>query len=135
MSSPAHTGHAIDGFSCIHAPCRVGRLLSVSLAGVATVPISKAVQRWWPLPDSLDLVRGPVKVVASAVLTEVTRFVAGGQLSSTWVPFSSLDQLFGSVEIFTNVPTVYFVLPTRSDWTVLWNYSFLCVGLTRCAGA
>ena len=75
------------------------------------MPISEAVQRWWPLPDSLDLVRAPIKVVAAAVLGEVTRFVAGAQLSGAWVPFSSLDQLFGSVAVFTNVPTVYFRAP------------------------
>lgn len=92
------------------------------------MPISETVQRWWPLPDSLDLVRAPIKIVASAVLAEVTRFVAGGQLSSAWVPFSSLDQVFASVALFTNVPTVYFVLPTRSEWSVLWNNSFLCDG-------
>jgi hypothetical protein len=92
------------------------------------MPISEAVQRWWPLPDSLDLVRAPIKAVAPAVLAEVTRFVAGGQLSSAWVPFSSLDQVFASVAVFTNVPTVYFVLPTRSEWSVLWNNSFLCDG-------
>jgi hypothetical protein len=63
-----------------------------------------------------------------SVLAEVTRFVAGEQLSSIWMPFSSLDQVFGSVTAFTNVPTVFFVLPTRSDWTVLWNNSFLCDG-------
>jgi hypothetical protein len=92
------------------------------------VPISESVQRWWPLPDSLDLVRAPIKLVASAVLAEVARFVAGEQLSSAWVPFSSLDQVFGSVAVFTNVPTVYMMLPTCSDWTVLWNNSFLCDG-------
>jgi hypothetical protein len=92
------------------------------------VPISDAVRRWWPLPDSLDLVRAPIRVVAAAVLAEVTRFVAGGELLSGWVPFSSLDQVFGSVTVFTNSPTVYFVIPTPSDWTVLWNNSFLCDG-------
>lgn len=92
------------------------------------MPISEAVQRWWPLPDSLDLVRAPIKVVATAVLGEVTRLAAGEKLSSEWVPFSSLDHMFGSVAVFTNVPTVYFVLPTRSDWTVLWTNGFLCDG-------
>lgn len=92
------------------------------------VSISEAVQQWWPLAESLDLVRAPIKVVASAVLAEVTRFVDGGRLSSAWIPFTSLDELFGSVEVFTNVPTVFFVLPTHSDWTVLWNNSFLCDG-------
>jgi hypothetical protein len=92
------------------------------------VIISGTVERWWPLPDSLDLVRAPVKAVAAAVLAEVTRFAAGGQLSSAWVPFSSLDQLFGSVAVYTTEPTVYFVLPTRSDWSVLWNNSYACDG-------
>lgn len=92
------------------------------------MPISEAVKRWWPLADSLDIVRAPVQVAASAVLDEVTRFVAGEQLSTAWVPFNSLDQVFGSVAVFTNVPTVYFVLPTRSAWSVLWNNSFLCDG-------
>jgi hypothetical protein len=90
--------------------------------------ISGAVQRWWPLPVSLDLVRAPVKVVASAVLAEVSRFAAGERLSSAWVPFSSLNEVFGSVAVFTNVPTVFYVLPTFSDWYVLWNNSFLCGG-------
>jgi hypothetical protein len=93
-----------------------------------TLPISEALQQWWPLPDSLDLVRAPTKVVAAAVLAEVTRFVAGERLSSAWVPFLSLDQLFGSVAVFTNVPTAYFELPTQSEWTVLWYNSFLCDG-------
>jgi len=92
------------------------------------MPISQAVQRWWPLPSSLDLVRAPGKVTAAAVLAEVTRFVAGQRLSAAWIPFSSLDQVFGSVAVFTNGPTVYFVLPTRSEWTVLWTNNFFCAG-------
>jgi hypothetical protein len=92
------------------------------------VPISDAVYRWWPLPDSLDIVRAATEAVASAVLEEVTRFVHGERLSTAWVPFASLNDVFGSVAVFTNVPTVYFVLPTHSDWTVLWSNSFLCDG-------
>lgn len=92
------------------------------------MPISESVLRWWPLPVSFDLVCAPIKVVAFAVLDEVTRFAAGEQLSSAWVPFSSIGQVFGSVSEFTNIPTVYFVLPTRSEWSVLWNNSFLCDG-------
>jgi hypothetical protein len=76
----------------------------------------------------LDIVRGPSEVVASAVLAEVTRFVKAEQLSSDWVPFTSLGAVYGSVPVFTNVPTIYFVLPTSSAWTVLWNNSFLCDG-------
>jgi hypothetical protein len=80
------------------------------------------------LAGSLDLVRAPINGAASAVFAEVTRFVEGEQLSSGWVPFSSLDQVFGSIAIFTNVPTVYFVLPSCSDWSVMWNNSYLCDG-------
>lgn len=80
------------------------------------------------MPTSLDLVCALIEAVGSAVLTEVTRFVSGEQLSSDWVPFNSLAKIFESVNEFTNVPTVYFVLPTQSDWTVLWNNSFLCDG-------
>jgi hypothetical protein len=90
--------------------------------------ISEAVKRWWPLADSLDLVRASIKNAASAVHAEIAGFVAGGPLSTAWVPFGSLDDVFSSVDVFTNVPTIYFVLPTRSDWTVLWNNSFLCDG-------
>ncbi len=92
------------------------------------MPFSEFLQRWWPLPTSLDLVCRPTEAAASAVLAEVTRFVSGQQLSNKWVPFDSLANVFGSVNEFTNDPTVYFVLPTRSNWTVLWNNSFLCDG-------
>src|SRR4051812_33600030 len=90
--------------------------------------MSEALQRWWPLSASLDLVRSPVETAAEAILAEVTRFVAGWPLRGDWVPFSSLGHVFGSVAAFTNVPTVFFALPTRSEWTVLWNNSFLCDG-------
>jgi hypothetical protein len=86
------------------------------------------VRRWWPLPTSLDLVRGPVERVADAVLTEIRRFVGCQELSYDWVPFTGLDNLFGSVKIFTNIPTVFFVIPTVSDWTILWNNCYGCDG-------
>lgn len=92
------------------------------------MPISDAVRRWWPLPVSLDLVRAPVKAAAAAVLEEVTRFAAGDQLATDWVAFASLNDVFGCVAEFDNVPTVFYVLPTCSDWSVMWNNSFLCDG-------
>lgn len=89
---------------------------------------SEFVRRWWPLTASLDLVRAPAEAVGLAVQAEVSRFVAGEQLSCEWVPFSSVSEIFESVREFTNVPTLFFVLPSHSDWTVLWNNSFLCDG-------
>lgn len=89
---------------------------------------SEFVRHWWPATDSLDLVDGPVESVATAVLTEVARFVNGESLVSEWVQFDSMDQILRSMVEYTNVPTVYYVLPTRSCWTVLWNNSYLCAG-------
>lgn len=95
---------------------------------VVTVPTSEAVQQWWPLADSLDLVRARADVAAPAVLSELTRFVHGDRLATAWVPFTSLSELFGSVSTFTGVPTVFFVIPTASEWAVLWNNGYGCDG-------
>lgn len=92
------------------------------------MPFSETIQKWWPLPVSLDLVLGPVDVVASAVLAEVSRFSADERLVSDWIPFANIDEVFSSVSSFTNIPSLFFVLPTESEWTVLWNNSFLCDG-------
>jgi hypothetical protein len=89
---------------------------------------SAVFDKWWPLPRSLDLVLGPVEAVADAMLAEVSRFLQGQPLSSGWVQTPSLDSMFGSINWFTNVPTVFYILPTRSAWTVLWNNSYLCDG-------
>lgn len=88
----------------------------------------EVMQRWWPLTDSLDLVRGSCDQVAQAVLAEVTRFISPERPASRWLRFTTLDELWGSVRSFSNGPTIYFVLPTASEWTVLWNNSFLCDG-------
>lgn len=89
---------------------------------------SPVFDKWWPLSHSLDLVKAPVEVVAEAVQTDIARISEGERLVSDWVDFDSLDALFGSVSTFCNVSTIFFVLPTRSDWSVLWNNSFLCDG-------
>ena len=89
---------------------------------------SAAIERWWPATQSLDLVDGPVELVAKAVEAEVLRFVNGEAVTTSWQPFPSLDAAFGMASEFANVPTFYLVLPTTSRWTVLWNNSFLCDG-------
>jgi hypothetical protein len=92
------------------------------------MPLSVGLERWWPLPASLDLASGRVDHVASAVLAEVTRFVGSDGLSSMWVPFESPASVFETVSEFTIPPTVFFVLPTHSNWSVLWNNCFACDG-------
>jgi len=89
---------------------------------------SATIQHWWPTTQSLDLVEGPVEAVAAAVHDEVHRFGQGERLTTAWETFADLDAAFGSAPEFTNVPTYFLVLPSRSTWTVLWNNCFLCDG-------
>jgi hypothetical protein len=88
----------------------------------------KIIQRWWPTTQALDLVQGSIEEVANAVLAEVTRFIGRESLSASWESFHSLDEALSTAVEFTNVPTHFLVLPTRSNWTVIWNNSFLCNG-------
>lgn len=89
---------------------------------------SPIIERWWPLGQSLDLVEGPTEVCAEAMRSELTRYAKRDRLSASWVRFDSLEQVFASVDRFSNIGTQFFALPTRSRWTVLWNNSFLCDG-------
>jgi hypothetical protein len=89
---------------------------------------SEIVQRWWPTTQSLDLVEGPIEAVAAGVETEVTRFLKGEAIVTSWEDFPSLDSAFRAAPEFANVPTFHLVLPSHSRWTVLWNNSFLCDG-------
>jgi hypothetical protein len=89
---------------------------------------SEIIQRWWPTTQSLDLVEGPVEKVAAALYEEVSRYVRGEAVSTWWEEFPDLDSAFRIALVFTNVPTIFLVLPTHSKWSVLWNNSFLCNG-------
>lgn len=89
---------------------------------------SEILDRWWPTTQSLDLVEGEIERVASAIHEEVQRFVGDERIETRWEEFADLDAAFGAAADFANVPTVYLVLPTDSNWTVLWNNSFLCNG-------
>jgi hypothetical protein len=89
---------------------------------------SETIQKWWPTTQALDIVEGSVEAVAAALQAEVRRFLAGEAISTSWEGFLNLDAAFCSASEFTNVPTTYLVLPTRSKWSVLWNNSFLCNG-------
>ena len=89
---------------------------------------SQTIQSWWPTTQSLDLVEGPIQSVASALETEIKEFIKGEKIHSSWEQFSSLGAAFQAAPDFTNVPTFFIVLPTRSRWSVLWNNCFLCDG-------
>lgn len=87
-----------------------------------------AIERWWPLTQSLDLVEATLAITAEAVRTEVTRFLEGETLAVRWAEFPAVDAALGAAPGFANVPTFYLVLPSRSRWTVLWNNCFLADG-------
>ena len=86
------------------------------------------LRKFRPLTDSLDLVRAPFMSVWDAVQKEVRRYTNGEKLTLESSRVSSAAELFESVQTFANLPLTYFILPTRSDWTVLWFDSFLCDG-------
>jgi len=86
------------------------------------------LREYRPLTDSLDLVRGSCAVVSDAVCTEVRQFTKGDRLNVERVQTSCVTEIFESVQTFANVPLTYFILPTRSPWSVLWFDSFLCDG-------
>ena len=89
---------------------------------------SDVIQRWWPTTQSLDLVLGATDAVAAAAEAEIRRFVDGARVVASWERFPDLESAFRAAPHFTNSPSVFLVLPTRSPWTVLWNNSFLCDG-------
>ncbi|HEY8878651.1 MAG TPA: hypothetical protein VIN03_13875 [Roseateles sp.] len=92
------------------------------------MPRSGPFERWWPTTQSLDLVHGTLPEVAKAVESEVARFVRDEALTAAWFRYADLDAAFSAATEFANVPTHYLLLPTHSDWTVLWTNSFLCDG-------
>lgn len=89
---------------------------------------SESFKRWWPTTQSLDLVRGTVGQVATALETEIIGYVPGETLTKAWPKYANFDEALSAVSEFSNVPTQFLVLPTFSDWSVLWNNSFLCDG-------
>ena len=92
------------------------------------VTASPTIAKWFPLAVSLDLAKGPAVSVADAVCSQVQRFVKSEPILRQESRFPSLDEVFNSVREFSNAPTQFFVLPTKTEWTVLWNNSYLCDG-------
>ena len=89
------------------------------------------IRAWWPLARSLDLVRAPLATVAEHLASEIGRTI--GPHRATSIEPRHLHDVFASVTTFTNFPTVFFALPARNGWTVLWNNSFQCDGYASLA--
>lgn len=91
-------------------------------------PTDPSLRAWWPTTQSLDLIKAPIEDAAAAVDAELTRILNNSALSRNWREVRSLDQVFSGAPTFTNVPTYFALLSSRSPWTVMWNNSFLCDG-------
>ena len=81
---------------------------------------------YWPFLISLDLVKAPADDCAAAVKSEVSRFARDETIQETTFAFQSLENLFSAPREFFASPTRIYVVPTTTDWTVLWNNSFHC---------
>jgi hypothetical protein len=85
----------------------------------------------WPLGQSLTLVRATTSRVALAFEQEAERlreYICGGADHFVWVRHSSIADLFQSVKKFTNSPTIHYAIPTKTDWTVVWDNGSACDG-------
>lgn len=85
-------------------------------------------ETWWPLPRSMDLVRAPVESVAEILKPELKRIIPAETCETDWRSYENMDAVFRSLDVMSNVPTVYLAVPTKSDWTVLVYNCFLCDG-------
>jgi hypothetical protein len=91
-------------------------------------PDGTDLRAWWPTTQSLDLVDGSIEAVAAAIEIEFSRFAASENIKSSWLSFKTLGEAFASAPYFANVVSHIVVLPTCSNWVVIWNNSFLCDG-------
>lgn len=84
-------------------------------------------ERWWPLTQSLTLVRAPCRRVVRAMKAEAKRAhnSTGAIYEFDWLQRESIDDLFCNVEKF-DTPSMQFVLPTKGKWTVIWENSGCC---------
>ena len=83
---------------------------------------------YWPFLISLDLVRAPADECVSAVRAEFSRIARDEPIAEMTFPFRSLEDLFSAPGEFYASPTRIHVVPTTTEWTVLWNNSFHCAG-------
>ncbi len=94
-------------------------------------------EKHWPLPRSIDLVEAPFELAYEAVRNQITHFVGNEPIEHGWQEVGSMGEVFESVDYFTSVPTIYYIIPTKTPWTAIWNNSFefdghseLCWNLT-----
>jgi hypothetical protein len=89
---------------------------------------SKFVEIWYPLGCSLDLVEGEPKSVAQTILKEVSRFNHGEKYEINEFKINILDDVFKKETEFGVSPFNFYVIPTKTKWSILWNNDLRCEG-------
>ena len=88
----------------------------------------KIFNNWFPLTISFDLIEGNVNDISDSIIKELNRIVPNESIIQEFKKYDSINDLFYSLNILTNIPTKFYLIPTKSKWAVLWNNSFLCSG-------
>lgn len=88
----------------------------------------KVFEDWWPLGQSMILVRVPFRRSATALQNQAYEWQCRTNAAHRfdWLRVSCLDESFRSVKTFTIGPLTYYALPTEGDWRAIWCNSFLC---------
>jgi len=135
-SAPGSRGCRCDRASPDSRLLHVISVRATELMETLTMPPDGTdLRAWWPTTQSLDLVEGSIETVAAAIEVELSRFAAPDKITTSWLGFRTLGEAFASAPCFINVVSYTVVLPTRSNWAVIWHNSFTCGGydsLCRC---
>ena len=113
---PAVTPRGLRVFSVWRTPVEERRLA-----------VNREIE-FWPFLISLDLVRADQPEAFAAVLGQVSRFTEGEGLDVSHFPFQSLSHVFQHAGQYASFPTSFYVLPTSSQWSVIWTNTFHCDG-------
>lgn len=94
---------------------------------VNTMRALTALIKTFPFFLSLDLARGPISTVSKAVENELSRF-NDNCIKVDQVRFSSVEDIINHPATYSSSPIYFYIIPTNTDWTILWNNSFHCNG-------
>ena len=85
------------------------------------------MNKYWPFYIGFDLVLADVEQTADAVENELNRFF-NNQVTRESIKLKTLADVFSKPNAYTSFPTEFFVVPTKSPWTLLWCNTFHCNG-------
>jgi hypothetical protein len=82
----------------------------------------------WPLTQSFELVNGNTKDVSKAIFKEILRYTKNEDgIILNKNNLINISDIFLN-NVFTNYPTKILILPTITEWVIIWSNSFVCDG-------